>query len=57
MEAMAQVHMTESELARDLHGVLARVQEGVGVVVEQDHRPVALRVHCAGASSRFDSEA
>jgi antitoxin (DNA-binding transcriptional repressor) of toxin-antitoxin stability system len=42
MEAMAQVHMTESELARDLHAVLAKVQDGVVVVVEQDHRPVAV---------------
>jgi antitoxin (DNA-binding transcriptional repressor) of toxin-antitoxin stability system len=39
---MGQVHMTEAELARDLHGVLAKVQQGVEVVVEQDHRPVAV---------------
>jgi antitoxin (DNA-binding transcriptional repressor) of toxin-antitoxin stability system len=42
IEAMAQVHMTEAEVARDLHDVLAKVQEGVEVVVEQDHRPVAV---------------
>jgi antitoxin (DNA-binding transcriptional repressor) of toxin-antitoxin stability system len=42
IESMAQVHMTEAELARDLHGVLAKVQQGVEVVVEQDHRPVAV---------------
>jgi antitoxin (DNA-binding transcriptional repressor) of toxin-antitoxin stability system len=42
IEAMAQVHMTEAELASDLHGVLAKVQQGVEVVVEQDHRPVAV---------------
>lgn len=34
--------MTEAELARDLHSVLAKVQQGVEVVVEQDHRPVAV---------------
>jgi antitoxin (DNA-binding transcriptional repressor) of toxin-antitoxin stability system len=34
--------MSESELARDLHAVLAKVQQGVEVVVEQDHRPVAV---------------
>jgi antitoxin (DNA-binding transcriptional repressor) of toxin-antitoxin stability system len=34
--------MTEAEVARDLHGVLAKVQQGVEVVVEQDHRPVAV---------------
>ncbi|HEV2689930.1 MAG TPA: hypothetical protein VGV35_15330 [Bryobacteraceae bacterium] len=42
IESMAQVHMTEAEVARDLHGVLDRVQQGVEVVVEQDHRPVAV---------------
>jgi len=42
IESMAQVHMTEAEVARDLHGVLDKVQQGVEVVVEQDHRPVAI---------------
>jgi antitoxin (DNA-binding transcriptional repressor) of toxin-antitoxin stability system len=42
IESMAQVHMTEAEVASDLHGVLAKVQQGVEVVVEQDHRPVAV---------------
>ena len=44
MESMATVHMTEGEVARDLHAVLAKVQQGVEVVVvvEQDHRPVAV---------------
>lgn len=39
---MATVHRTEAELARDLHAVLAQVQEGVEVIVEQDQRPVAV---------------
>ncbi|MGO9254764.1 MAG: hypothetical protein ACLQU1_00450 [Bryobacteraceae bacterium] len=39
---MATVRITEAELARDLHAVLAKVQEGVEVIVEQDHRPVAV---------------
>jgi hypothetical protein len=39
---MATVHMSEAELARDLHSVLAQVQQGIEVVVEQDHRPVAV---------------
>ena len=42
IEPMAQVYMTEAEVARDLHEVLAKVQQGVEVVVEQDHRPVAV---------------
>ena len=36
------VHMTEAELARDMHAVLEKVQQGVEVVIEQDHRPVAV---------------
>ncbi len=39
---MATVHMSEAELARDLHSVLAKVQQGIEIVVEQDHRPVAV---------------
>ena len=34
--------MSEAELARDLHAVLARVEKGVEVVIEQDHRPIAV---------------
>jgi len=36
------VHMTEAEVARDLHAVLEKVQQGVEVVVEQNHRPIAV---------------
>ena len=39
---MATVHISEAELARDIHAVLAKVQDGVEVIVEQDHRPVAV---------------
>jgi antitoxin (DNA-binding transcriptional repressor) of toxin-antitoxin stability system len=39
---MTRVHLTEAELALDLHGVLDKVQRGVEVVVEQDHRAVAV---------------
>lgn len=42
MEAMATVHMSEAEVARDLHAALAQVQQGVEIVIEQDHRPVAV---------------
>jgi antitoxin (DNA-binding transcriptional repressor) of toxin-antitoxin stability system len=42
IEEMATVHISEAELARDLHAVLEKVQEGVEVIVEQDHRPVAV---------------
>jgi antitoxin (DNA-binding transcriptional repressor) of toxin-antitoxin stability system len=36
------VHITEAELARDIHAVLARVRHGDEVIVEQNHRAVAV---------------
>jgi antitoxin (DNA-binding transcriptional repressor) of toxin-antitoxin stability system len=42
IEDMEAFRITEAELARDLHAVLAKVQEGAEVIVEQDHRPVAV---------------
>lgn len=42
IEAMATVRITEAELVRDIHAVLAKVQAGVEVIVEQDRRPVAV---------------
>jgi hypothetical protein len=42
IEVMATVRVTEAELARDIHAVLAKVQEGAEVIVEQGHRPVAV---------------
>ena len=39
---MPTVRITEAELARDVHAVLSKVQEGVEVIVEQDHHPVAI---------------
>ncbi len=38
---MGTLRITEAELARDVHAVLAKVQTGVEVIVEQDHRTVA----------------
>lgn len=34
--------MSEAEVARDLHTVLAKVQQGFEIVIEQDRRPVAV---------------
>jgi hypothetical protein len=42
IEVMVPVRISEAELTRDIHAVLAKVQEGVEVIVEQDHRPVAI---------------
>ena len=32
---MATVHKSEAEVARDLHAMLAQVQQGVEIVIEQ----------------------
>lgn len=42
IEEMAQVRMTEAELARDVHAALEKVRPGVEVVIERDHRQVAV---------------
>ena len=42
IEAMGTLRITEAELARDVHALLAKVQEGAEIVVEQDHHPVAV---------------
>jgi antitoxin (DNA-binding transcriptional repressor) of toxin-antitoxin stability system len=36
------MHITEAELARELHAILEQIRQGGEVVVEQDHRPVAI---------------
>ena len=36
------LHVTEAELARDLHAVLEKVPQGTEVIIEQDNRPVAV---------------
>jgi antitoxin (DNA-binding transcriptional repressor) of toxin-antitoxin stability system len=38
---MGTLHISEAELARDPYAVLAKVEEGMEVIVERDHRPVA----------------
>lgn len=42
IQIMSIVRISETELARDVHGVLEKVQQGVEVIVEQNHRPVAV---------------
>jgi antitoxin (DNA-binding transcriptional repressor) of toxin-antitoxin stability system len=39
---MATVRISEADLARDVHAVLAQVREGVEVIVESEERPVAV---------------
>jgi antitoxin (DNA-binding transcriptional repressor) of toxin-antitoxin stability system len=38
---MAVLHITEAELARDIHGVLEKIRQGAEIIVEHEHRPVA----------------
>ena len=52
---MAQLHMTEAELARDIHTVLDKVQQGLEVVVERNHQPVAV-LRAAAPTRRTISE-
>jgi antitoxin (DNA-binding transcriptional repressor) of toxin-antitoxin stability system len=42
IENMAEIHLTEAELAKNLHGVLESVQHGTEVIVERDAQPVAV---------------
>ena len=39
---MAVIHISEAEAARDFAGVLARVRDGAEVVIESNHRAVAV---------------
>ncbi len=39
---MSTVRITESELARDVHAVMEKVQQGVEVIIEHGHQPVAV---------------
>ena len=55
IEVMSTVRITESELARDVHGVLEKVRQGAEVVVEEDHRPVAV-IKASKLAGRLSSE-
>ncbi len=42
IEDMEQVHMTDSEVTSNFAAVLEKLKQGAEVVVEQDHRAVAV---------------
>jgi antitoxin (DNA-binding transcriptional repressor) of toxin-antitoxin stability system len=42
IEGMAVLHITEAELARDVHAVLDKIQQGAEVIVERNAQPVAV---------------
>lgn len=39
---MAVLHITESELARDVHGVIEKVRGGAEVVIQENNKPVVV---------------
>ncbi len=39
---MTTIHMSEAEVAQDLHALLTQLQQGLEVVIEQDHRAIAV---------------
>ena len=51
---MERVYMTEAEVASDFAAVLERLKQGAEVVVEQDHRPVAVISPVRGPGRPFD---
>jgi antitoxin (DNA-binding transcriptional repressor) of toxin-antitoxin stability system len=53
---MAQVHMTEAEVASDFAAVLRKVGHGEEVVVDRNGEPVALIKPAAGERDRLLSE-
>jgi antitoxin (DNA-binding transcriptional repressor) of toxin-antitoxin stability system len=42
IKSMEQVRMTEAEVTSNFDAVLDKIKHGAEVVVEQDHRPVAV---------------
>lgn len=42
IDGMSTVRITETEFARDVHAMLEKVQQGTEVVIEHDHRPIAV---------------
>jgi antitoxin (DNA-binding transcriptional repressor) of toxin-antitoxin stability system len=55
IEVMATFRITEAELARDIHAVLAKVREGAEILIEEDHRAVAV-IRAPHRSGRLVSE-
>jgi antitoxin (DNA-binding transcriptional repressor) of toxin-antitoxin stability system len=42
IKSMATVHMSDNEVTKNFAAVLDNIRKGIEVVVEQDHRPVAV---------------
>jgi antitoxin (DNA-binding transcriptional repressor) of toxin-antitoxin stability system len=42
IEGMAQIHMTEAEIAGNFAVALEKVRQGLEVIVEHEHQPIAV---------------
>jgi antitoxin (DNA-binding transcriptional repressor) of toxin-antitoxin stability system len=51
---MPQVHITEAELARDVHAVLEKVRQGDEVIIEEGYRRVAVIKPVEGPGRSID---
>jgi len=51
---MPVVHITEAELSRDVHAVLQQVRGGTEVVIDDEHRAVAVIKAPQGAARPID---
>ena len=52
MKRMATIHITDADLARDVRGVLAKLGQGVEIVVELDHQEIAVLKPVGNGKSR-----
>ncbi len=55
IEGMAVIHMSEAEVVRDIATVLAQVRQGSEIIIEQNHRPVAV-IRPSKPTGRMTSE-
>lgn len=55
IESMAQIHMSEAEVAKNFAAALEKVRQGLEIVVEDDHQAVAV-LRPAAPPSRKISE-
>jgi hypothetical protein len=42
IESMLQVHMSEAEIAANFEAALEKVRQGLEVIVEHEHQPIAV---------------
>jgi antitoxin (DNA-binding transcriptional repressor) of toxin-antitoxin stability system len=52
IETVAVVHITEAQLARDVRGVLERIEAGAEIIVERNSRPIAVMKRPAGRAAK-----